>query len=658
LEVRNGGAPIALGGPRQRALLARLLLEPGRTVSIDALLQDLWGEDQPTTAVKMIHVAVSQLRKVLPAGALQTRAPGYVAHGATDLQRFEELRVAGRLREALALWRGPALAEFDAPFAGREAARLEELRLGCLEDRIEADLARGEHGALVPELEGLVSANPLRERPRRQLMLALYHSGRQAEALATYRAFRAILDEELGIEPSAELRALELSMLRQDEPAPVRAAPPRGPLRAVSYVTSGDVSIAYQVIGDGPLDLVLVHGWVCSFQPGWERPAIARFYERLAGMGRLILFDKRGTGLSDRVAGIASLEERMDDMRAVLDAVGSERAAVLGVSEGGPMSALFAATYPARTAGLVIMGSFARRRPGPDYPIDVPQQHFAPEEWGLPVARRFVEERAPSLAEDEEAIRWYASYLVRGGSPGAALHLRRMNMEIDIRHVLPTIQAPSLVLFRADEYLRDATRYMGDHMPAARVVALPGRDHLPWEGDQEDVLREIEAFLATVDGEAEPDRVRATVLHARVPDERAALLRGHLGRFRGTEIPAGPGALRATFDGPARAIRCAQAMVAHAAALGVEASAGLHTGECEVDGDRLHGVPVELADGVAAVAAPGEVLVSSTVRDLVAGSGMEFSERGTVALPVRDAPPEWRLYAAASGSITSRLPAA
>jgi DNA-binding SARP family transcriptional activator/pimeloyl-ACP methyl ester carboxylesterase len=658
LEVRDDGAPVRLGGPRQRALLARLALEPGRTVSVDTLLEDLWGEHQPPTAVKMIHVAVSQLRKVLPAGSLQTRAPGYVLHSATDLARFDELRAAGRLDDALALWRGPALAEFSEPFAAREGARLDDLRLGALEDRIDADLARGEHGSVVPELEGLVAAGPLRERPRRLLMLALYRAGRQADALATYRAFRATLDDELGIEPSAELRALELSMLRQDEPAPSAPAPAppsaRSPEHAVSYVASGDLSIAYQAIGDGPLDIVLVHGWVCSFQPGWERPEIARFYERLAGMGRLILFDKRGTGLSDRVAGIAPLEERMDDMRAVLDAVGSERAAVLGVSEGGPMSALFAATYPSRTAALVIMGSFARRLPAPDYPIDIPQQAFTPEEWGVPAARRFLAERAPTVAHDEEAIRWYGSYLVRGASPGAAAQITRMNMEIDIRHVLPTIQAPSLVLYRSDEYLREATRYMGTLIPGARVSALPGPDHLPWEGDQEDVLLEIEAHLDTVEADAEPDRVLATVLHARVPEARAPVLRGHVGRFRGTEIPAGGGALRATFDGPARAIRCAHAIIAHANALGVEASAGLHTGECEVDGDVLSGVPVQLADGVASVATAGEVLVSSTVRDLVAGSGMEFTERGTVRLPVRDAPPEWRLY----GAITGRLPVA
>jgi pimeloyl-ACP methyl ester carboxylesterase len=409
-------------------------------------------------------------------------------------------------------------------------------------------------------------------------------------------------------------------------------------------MTSGDVSIAYQVVGEGSVDLVLVHGWVCSFYPGWERPQIAHFYERLARMGRLVLFDKRGTGLSDRISGIAPLEERMDDLRAVLDAVGSERTVILGVSEGGPMAALFAATYPGRTAALVAMGSFARRLKAPDYPVDVPLLSFAPEEWGLPAARSFVEERAPSLAGDEDAIRWYASYLVRGGSPGAAERITQMNREIDIRHVLPSIHVPSLVLYRAREYLRDAARYMGDHIPGARVAALPGADHLPWEGDADAVLDAIDAFLADIEADLETDRVLTTVLYVRVGEPHRALLRGHLARFRGREI-RGDVDLRASFDGPARAIRCARAIVEHATTLGVDAAAGLHTGECEVDRGELRGEPIEVAASVAAAAERGEVLVSSTVRDLVAGSGARFREGGAAMRRGPEGVVRWRVFA-------------
>jgi class 3 adenylate cyclase len=292
---------------------------------------------------------------------------------------------------------------------------------------------------------------------------------------------------------------------------------------------------------------------------------------------------------------------------------------------------------------------------GSDYPIDVPQLSFAPEEWGLPAARRFVEERAPSLAGDEDAIRWYASYLVRGGSPGAAEQMTQMNREIDVRHVLPSIHVPSLVVYRAREYLRDATRYMGERIPGARVAELPGADHLPWEGDEDDVLDEIEAFLADVEADAEVDRVLTTVLHVRVGEPHRALLRGHLARFRGSEIP-GDGGLRASFDGPARAIRCARAIVEHAAALRVDAAAGLHTGECEFARGGLRGAPLELAASIAAVAASGEVLVSSTVRDLVAGSGARLRERGGVALPGAGGEARWQLFAIDDAAPTGRLP--
>ena len=314
------------------------------------------------------------------------------------------------------------------------------------------------------------------------------------------------------------------------------------PIRYVESV--GGYSIAYQVIGDGPLDIVFVHGWVCSFQPAWEWPALASFYRRLSSMGRLILFDKRGTGLSDRVLGIASLEERMDDVRAVMDAAAVERAAVVGVSEGGPMCALFAATHPDRTRALVTMGSYARRNWAPDYPIGRKPEHDTwlrptAEQWGEYAARRFLAERAPSIAEDPEAIEWYTSYLVRGASPSAVAAITDMNEEIDVRPVLPTVRVPTLVLHRQQEYLREASRYMGERLPGAHVVEVPGVDHLPWEGDQKAVLDQIELFLGGLDETpVKPGLVLTTVLEADLPPSEAHLLDSVLSRFRGQRARA------------------------------------------------------------------------------------------------------------------------
>ena len=703
LEAVDGTAALRLGGRKQRALLARLLLDANRTVSVDRLVDDLWGENPPDTAAKMVQVYVSQLRKVLPPGVLRTRAGGYLLEldGAElDLQRFERLSDEGRaaladgnaqlasdrLREALSLWRGPALADFSSePFALTERARLEELRLGCLEERIESDLALGVHGDLVAELEALVAHHPLRERLRRQLMLALYRSGRQAEALGAYRAFRRTLDEELGMEPSAELKELEGRMLRQEaelQPAPARrapanvappgaaAAPSSPPEREIRHARSGEVGIAYQVLGEGPVDLVLVHGWVCTFHAGWENPKIARFYRRLASMGRLILFDKRGTGLSDRVSPdhLPDLETRMDDVRAVMDAVGSERAVVLGISEGGPMCTLFAATYPERTAGLVLMGTFARQMWAPDYPVGITEEEVKrrlaaveQEDWARAATEEWLSRAAPGVLRAEDQLRWYVSYVIRGASPGAARALRRMNMEIDVRNVLPIIGVPTLVLYRSQEYLAEATRFMGERVPGATVVELAGNDHLPWEGDQDGVLTTIDRFLESVHEETTPDRVLVTVLFTDIVSSTAkaaelgdvawrmllgrhdAIVRGQLARFRGREINTAGDGFLAVFDGPARAIRCASAIVRAVRPLGLELRAGVHTGEVElVDGD-VRGIAVHTGARVAARATPGEVLVSQTVKDLVAGSGLEFEDRGLHTL--KGVPGHWRLLA-------------
>lgn len=429
----------------------------------------------------------------------------------------------------------------------------------------------------------------------------------------------------------------------------------------VRYAQSGEVNIAWQVIGEGPIDLVFVMGWVSHLESFWTEPGFARFLHRLASFARVILFDKRGTGLSDRVPldQLPTLEQRMDDVRAVMEAAGSERAVLCGVSEGGPMCSLFAATYPERTIALVMMGSYARRLRCEDYPWgpdEAGRDAFLEQirrEWGGPVG---IEVRAPSAAADPAFRAWWAGYLRRGASPAAAVALTRMNSEIDIRAVLPSVRVPTLVLHRSgDACLRvQEGRYLAEHIPGAKFVELPGDDHLPFVGAQDQFLDEIEEFLTGVRHASGFDRVLATVLVVRSGGDGSApallrleqhqsFLRKEIELFKGRLIELDADHALASFDGPARAIRAACAIRAFAQRLAVPLRAGLHTGECDVFGERIAGIAVEIAREVAASAAVGEVLVSSTVKDLVAGSGLLFEERGLRGLPGRLG--DWRVYA-------------
>jgi class 3 adenylate cyclase len=433
------------------------------------------------------------------------------------------------------------------------------------------------------------------------------------------------------------------------------------------YAKSGGVHIAYQVFGHGESDLVFVPGWTSHIEYAWEEPVFARFLNRLGSFCRVTWFDKRGTGLSDRDVGLPTLEQRMDDVRAVMDTVGIQRAAILGTSEGGSMSILFAATYPEKVSHLILYGAFARRIWDPDYP-------WAPtlkqrEEWIDSLERGWgsdveLETLAPSRAKDEGFKKWFTTYGRLSLSPAAAVALARMNTYIDVRNVLPSIHVPTLVIHRTGD--RDVNIgngvYLSKNIPEAKFVELPGNDHAWTAGDTDAVIDQIEEFLTGVRSPAHLDRVLSTILFTDIVDStRKAteigddrwkkllvahndLVRSELAKFRGREIKSTGDGFVAIFDGPGRAVQCAREIIASGKKLGISIRAGLHTGECELVGTDIAGVAVHIASRISGLADGNEVLVSSTVKDLVSGSGIQFQNMGTRSL--KGVEGRWHLYSA------------
>jgi class 3 adenylate cyclase len=438
--------------------------------------------------------------------------------------------------------------------------------------------------------------------------------------------------------------------------------------RETHYAKAADgVHIAYQVVGDGPIDLVFVPGFISHVEFSWEHPAVAHCFERLASFSRLIIFDKRGTGMSDRSGALPDLDQRMQDVVAVMDEVDVEHAAVMGVSEGGPMAILFAATYPRRADALVLYGTYARFLSAPDYPFGIEREGltrfstYVAEHWGTGVALRAW---APSAQDDPVERDAWGRLQRLSASPGAALTLLTSYADIDVRAALPLVSAPTLVLHRRGDRMIsiEAARDIAAHVPGARLVEYDGEDHLLWTGDTDVVLDDVEEFLTGVRPVPEPDRVLATVLFtdivestARVAelgdrrwrevlDRHDAIATRHVERAGGRVVKTTGDGLLATFDGPARAIRCAAAIRDGACALDIETRCGLHIGEVERRGEDVAGIAVHAAQRVCNTAGPGEVLVSRTLVDLVAGSGIEFEERGVHTL--KGVPGEWPLFAA------------
>lgn len=435
------------------------------------------------------------------------------------------------------------------------------------------------------------------------------------------------------------------------------------------YAKCGDINIAYQVTGEGPIDVIYVPGWISNLDQAWQYPDYAHVFERLGSFARLIRFDKRGTGLSDRDIEFPTLEQRIEDVTAVMDAVGSERAVLLGTSEGGNMSVLFAATYPERTAGLILYGCFAKGVWAPDYPWAAKREALNEElaviarDWGGPYD---FQNGAPSLVGDEAAAEWFAAYLRASAGPKAAISIWNWNADIDVRTILPTIQVPTLVLHRTGDRWQpvEEGRYLAENIQAAKYIELPGDDHLIFAGDSSQLLDEIEEFVTGVRPRPQFDRVLLTVMFtdivgstsmaSEIGDARwkevlqrhDSICRQELKRHGGTEINTTGDGFLVTFEGPTSAVLCAAAIRQRLSETGIKIRAGLHTGECERRGDDVSGIAVHLTSRLMQHAADGGVVASRTVKDLVVGSGIKFEDRGEVAL--RDIPGTWQIFTVAA----------
>jgi DNA-binding SARP family transcriptional activator/pimeloyl-ACP methyl ester carboxylesterase len=647
LRMDGESGEVVLRAAKERSLVAALALSPGQAVGCETLIDALWGDAPPASARKTLQTYVANVRRSLGTELVATAESGsaYVLRLDADdvdvgrfrtlVQRGEEALRSGSIErarqdlgEAVALWRGDPFAG-AGPSTGLAAVaiRLEEEYLTALEARLAADLAAGCHGELVGELQALVREHPFRERLWGHLMVALYRSGRQADALAAYQQARVRLRDDLGLEPGGELRRLEQAVLDQDpsldapDPSRASAGPdqqvPRSPVR---YAVTGDgVHVAYQIVGDGPIDVLAVPGFVSHLDMWWDAPT-DRLVRRLASFSRLVLFDKRGMGLSDRPAHI-DVEQWVADAVAVLDAAGSERAVILGISAGAPTAALLAASHPDRAHALIMYGGYARFLADDDHPLGAEPGALEARirrieaNWGTGAG---IGTLAASRASDPAAREYWARCQTISASPSAAAAFLRALTAIDIRPVLPSITAPTLILHptRDQTIPVEAARQSRDLIPGARLVELDTDIHLIWLSDVIDqITREIEAFITQTAPLPAVDRALATVLALSAPPGDAAVERhgGHL-------LPSGA---LATFDGPAQAIRCALALVSQDQTL----AAAVHTGECELHPDGLRGVAVDVAEQLAATTPPGQVHVTQTVRDLIVGSPIALVPR-------------------------------
>ncbi|WP_292398452.1 alpha/beta fold hydrolase [Mesorhizobium sp.] len=621
-----------------------------------------------------------------------------------DVVRFEALAAGSepeQLEQALVVYRGDLLDGFglkEEPFEDWlrvERERLRAMAVAALDKLVAHYCTTNDPASCVRSATRLLAMEPLREDIHRALMRAYAVQGRLTLALRQYENCRSALQRELNVQPEPETRHLyeDLRTRRMTPQAASRIAasaspsrtPPPSPARtgerpafeaeqrrpATHYVKSAGINIAYQVTGDGPIDLIHVPGWVSNLDLAWSSPRLAHVLQRL-GFSRLIRMDKRGTGLSDRNVGLPTLEERMEDVRAVLDAVGSKRTVLFGSSEGGPMCMLFAATYPERTAALVLNGAYASGRWSKDYPWartseQVEEDLAAVErQWGEPAD---MSNAAPSLMNDSFEREWFAAYLRNSASPADAIALWRWGTEIDVRALLPAIHVPTLIVQTAgDRWVKPGEgRYLATHIEGAKYIELPGRDHVIWGENSDRLVDEIQTFVTGALPAAPGERVLVTALHVEVVGLPSALvntsnqtwrdlmqrhddeIRKELHHADGQEIQRTGNGFLAVFQRPTRAIQCALAIRRRLGESGLRVRAAIHIGECERHGDDFTGIAIQLTSRLLDHAGPGEIIVSRTVRDLTAGSGLTFEEHCEMEFP--GTPDTWQLFSVGESAV-------
>jgi DNA-binding SARP family transcriptional activator/pimeloyl-ACP methyl ester carboxylesterase len=668
------GAVVPAFSRKARAMMAYLALQAGHSQSREKLATLLWGVNSEAQARMSLRQAVSAVRKAMQAsgGRFLTDGDNVALHLDEldfDVARFEALAASSMtedLEQALLVYRGDLLDGFglkEEPFEDWlrvERERLRAMAVAAL-DRLVAHYSAVDPASCVRAATRLLTMEPLREDIHRALMRALAAQGRINLALRQYENCRGVLQRELNLQPEPETRSLydELRARRMAPQAQSRTASPAAPAGAspptpthagerrqasTHYAKSAGINIAYQVTGDGPIDLIYVPGWVSNLDLAWSSPRLSHVLHRLGTFSRLVRMDKRGTGLSDRSVGLPTLEERMEDMRAVLDAVGSKRTVLFGSSEGGPMCMLFAATYPERTAALVLNGTYARGRWSKDYPWartseQVEEDLAAVErQWGEPTD---MSNAAPSLMNDSFEREWFAAYLRNSASPADAIALWRWGTEIDIRDILPTIHVPALIVqTTGDRWVKpEEGRYLATHIEGARYIELAGRDHVIWGENSDRLVDEIQSFVTGTLPSAPGERILVSVLllemgtppscaGADLVERHAEEIRAELLTAEGRQIRKAANGFLAVFQRPTRSIQCAIAIRHRLRQSGLDVRCAVHTGECEERGDDLTGIAIELASRLLDNAEPGDIIASRTVRDLVVGSSLIFQELG------------------------------